>query len=123
MTPATTRASRTGESSTAKGSAPGRRTASRSFSSHSTVWPGFSGISEMSGYMASGSRPAALQIRDPALQDGARDRGHGRAAARAAPADRKAHMIDVFGQVLFQGKGHGPGELDAAAGGQFGLRQ
>ncbi len=37
MTPATTIASLTGESSTAKGSAPGRRTASRPPSSHSTV--------------------------------------------------------------------------------------
>jgi hypothetical protein len=61
MTPATTKASRTGDSSTTKGSAPGRRTASRSCSSHSTVWPGLSGISEMSGYMARGSRPAAVK--------------------------------------------------------------
>ncbi len=30
-------------------------------------------------------------------------------------------MIDVFGEELFQGKGHGAGELDAAARGQLGL--
>ncbi len=60
MTPATTNASVTGVSSTANGRLPGRRTASRSFSSHSTVCPGFSGIRAMSGYIASGAIPAAL---------------------------------------------------------------
>ena len=36
---------------------------------------------------------------------------------------RKAQLIDVFGELLFQGERHGPSELDAAAGGQFRLRQ
>ena len=90
MTPATTSASLTGESSTANGKLPGRRTASRAFSSHSTVWPGFSGISEMSAYMAPGSMPAAVELRHPALQHAARYRGDRGAAARAAPADAQS---------------------------------
>ena len=58
MTPATTSASLIGESSTAKGSAPGLRTARRCFSSHNTVCAGFSGMSEISAYIESGARPA-----------------------------------------------------------------
>src|ERR1700693_5765163 len=120
MTPATTKASLTGERYTAKGSGPGRRPASRPFSSHITVWPGFSGISEMSGYMASGSRPAALRSDSQPCRT---ERDTAATGVRAAPAERKAQVVDVFGQQVFEGEGHRTRELDAAAGGQFRLRQ
>ena len=120
MTPATTSASVTGVSSTANGSAPGRRTASRDFSSHSTRLPGILRDQRDIRIDGGGLDAGGAQVGEPALQYAARHHRDRRTAAGPAPPSAKNSWSTSSVSCSSSAKGTARASLTPLPGGSSG---